>query len=100
MDKESFFCYYYSSRVFLFLCSQIRLQKKDIIVYHAKDNRIEFRGDFQHETIWATQAEIAAAFSVTPQNVTMHIKRIYEDKELLEKATCKESLQVQTFFLD
>ncbi|PIT86737.1 MAG: death-on-curing protein [Candidatus Magasanikbacteria bacterium CG10_big_fil_rev_8_21_14_0_10_43_6] len=70
--------------------------KKDIIVYHAKDNRIEFRGDFQHETIWATQAEIAAAFNVTPQNVTMHIRRIYKDKELLEKATCKESLQVQT----
>lgn len=69
--------------------------KEDVVVYRSKSGSIEFKSDFTQETLWATQAQIADAFGVTTQNVTMHIKNIYKDKELLEKATCKESLQVQ-----
>lgn len=39
---------------------------------------------------------MAEMFWVTSQNITLHIKNIYKDQELHEKATCKESLQVQT----
>ncbi len=42
------------------------------------------------------QAAIAKMYNTTPQNITMHIKNIYEDGELEEEATCKEFLQVQT----
>jgi len=70
--------------------------QKDIIIFQAENGAIELRGDFESETIWATQAEIARVFGVTPQNITTHIKNIYKQKELSEKATCKESLQVQT----
>lgn len=70
-------------------------KKNNLVLYQAKNGAIEFRGDFERETIWATQAEIAKTFGVTPQNVIMHLKHIYKDKELVEKTTCKESLQVQ-----
>lgn len=56
---------------------------------------MKLRGDFHNETLWATQADMAQVFGVTPQNVTIHLRHIYKDKELNEKATCKESLQVQ-----
>lgn len=69
--------------------------EKDVVIYQSKDGAIELRGDFNHETVWATQAEMARIFGVTPQNVTIHLKKIYSQKELIEKATCKESLQVQ-----
>src|SRR3989338_10776403 len=69
--------------------------KNNIVIYQAKNGAIEFRGNFERETIWATQAEIAKAFSVTPQNITLHLKNIYSEKELFENSTCKESLQVQ-----
>ena len=36
------------------------------------------------------------AVSDTPQNITLHIKNIYQDGELEENATCKQFLQVQT----
>lgn len=75
-----------------------KVQKKDIknvVIYQASNGSIQFRGDFSHETIWATQAQIAEVFGVTPQNVTMHIRNIYKEKELEEKSTCKKSLQVQ-----
>jgi hypothetical protein len=45
--------------------------------------------------IWATQAEITRVFGVTSQNITMHLKHIYADKELSKSATSKDSLQVR-----
>lgn len=69
---------------------------KNIIVYQAKNGAIELRSDIKRETLWATQKEIAQIFRVTPQNITIHLKQIFEEGELKEKATCKESLQVQT----
>jgi hypothetical protein len=42
-----------------------------------------------------TQALIAELFQTTPQNITQHLKSIYEDAELSEEATCKEYLQVR-----
>lgn len=38
---------------------------------------------------------MADLFDVTPQNVTIHLRKIYNEGELEEKATCKEFLQVQ-----
>lgn len=66
-----------------------------VVIYQAKTGAIELKGDFQHETIWATQAEMAGIFDVTPQNITLHLGNIFKDKELEKKATCKEFLQVQ-----
>jgi death-on-curing family protein len=70
-------------------------EQKQVILYQTPEGNIEFRGDVKHETLWATQAQMAEAFGVTPQNITLHLKNIYSEKELSEKATCKETLQVQ-----
>lgn len=34
-------------------------------------------------------------FDTTPQNITMHIRNVYNDEELSRNSTCKEFLQVQ-----
>lgn len=67
----------------------------ELVIFKSAKGQVKLRGDFHHETLWATQAEIAQVFNVTPQNVTLHLKNIYREKELEEKTTCKESLQVQ-----
>ena len=51
---------------------------------------------FQDGNIWMTQASIAELYQTKPQNITQHIKHIYEDGELDENRTCKEYLHVQT----
>jgi prophage maintenance system killer protein len=75
------------------------MKKKEInsgvVIYQTKSGSIELKGDYKKETIWATQAQIANLFNVTPQNVTLHLNNIFKDEELNMKATCKESLQVQ-----
>ena len=47
------------------------------------------------QTTWLTQAGIAELFQTTPQNVTTHVRSIYDDGELAEAATCKKSLRVR-----
>lgn len=69
--------------------------QKNVVIYQAKSGAIELKGDFGRETVWATQAQIAKLFDVTPQNITLHLNNVFKDKELDEKSTCKEFLQVQ-----
>jgi len=73
----------------------MKKEGKQIIIYQAPSGAIEFRGDREKETIWATQAEIARVFGVTTQNITIHLRNVFKDGELERKSTCKESLQVQ-----
>ena len=71
------------------------MKDNNLVVYQAKNGAIELPVDASTETIWATQKQIAEVFGVTPQNITQHISSIYSEDEMQEKATCKESLQVQ-----
>lgn len=70
--------------------------KSEILLYQTEDGRTRIQCRFENETIWLTQALIAELFQTTPQNVTLHLKSIYEEGELVEEATCKEYLQVRS----
>lgn len=58
-----------------------------LVLYQAKNGAIELRGDFEHETVWATQVQIARAFNVDVRTINEHLKNIYKTKELEENAT-------------
>ncbi len=64
-------------------------KNKELVIYQAKNGALEFRGDFKHETLWATQAQIAEAFSVDVRTISEHINNIYKTNELSEKATIR-----------
>lgn len=49
----------------------------------------------QDESVWLTQKAMSLLFDTTTQNITIHLKNIFESGELDEMATCKEILQVQ-----
>lgn len=44
------------------------------------------------DMFWATQAQMAAMFGVTPQNISIHLRNIFNEGELSEAAVCKEDL--------
>ncbi|MDR1242400.1 MAG: virulence RhuM family protein [Deltaproteobacteria bacterium] len=71
-------------------------ENSDIIIYQTDDGRTRIDVRLENETLWLTQAQMAEVFQVTPQNVTLHLRAIYSDGELLEAATCKDYLQVRT----
>ena len=47
------------------------------------------------ETVWLTQEQLSILLGSTPQNITTHIRNIYEEGELDFTATCKDYLQVR-----
>lgn len=63
---------------------------KDIVVYQTKSGSIELKGDFTHETIWATQAQIVDLFGVDQSVVSRHIKNIFRDGEIEEKSNMQK----------
>lgn len=69
--------------------------KTEVMIYETGGKQVRFNFDQGAETIWATQAQMAELFGVTPQNITIHLKRIFNEGELEQRATCKEYLQVQ-----
>ena len=83
--------------------------QKNIIIYQAKNGAIELRGDFKHDNIWATQAQISDVFGSERSVVTKHIRNILKNKELDEKSVCAKfahtgndgkTYQVQFYNLD
>lgn len=64
-----------------------------IVIFESGDQPVQVR--LEGETVWLTQRQIAEVFSTTPENVLMHLKNIFSDKELEEFATAKEILVVQ-----
>ena len=74
---------------------QTDMPKGELILYQTEDGQAEINLTAIDGTVWLTQGELAELFATTPQNVTLHIKSIYDDAELLEEATCKDFLQVR-----
>lgn len=63
---------------------------KSVIIYQAKSGAIELRGDFERETVWATQAQIVNLFSVDQSVVSRHIRNIFKDGEIEEKSNMQK----------
>jgi hypothetical protein len=66
-----------------------------VLFYQTEDGQSRIEVRMQAETVWLTQAAMAELFQTTPQNMTLHLKNIYEEKELSRESTCKDDLQVQ-----
>ena len=66
-----------------------------LVLYRTEDGRTRISCRLEADSVWLTQAAIADLFQTTPQNITLHIRAIYEEGELREDATCKEYLQVR-----
>lgn len=69
--------------------------KDEILLYQTEDGKTRIDVRLQGETVWLTQAQMAELFQTTKQNISLHVKNVYEEGELEQKATVKESLTVQ-----
>lgn len=58
------------------------IKKPNIIIYQASNGAIELKGDFDKDTVWANQSQIADIFGVDQSVISRHIKNIFKDDEL------------------
>ena len=64
----------------------------DMIIYNTEDGKSKISLKLENGTVWLSQLEIAELFETTKQNVSKHIKAIFEDGELLEKVVVNYQL--------
>jgi prophage maintenance system killer protein len=67
----------------------------EIEIYQSADKKIEIQVQFDKDTVWLSQQQLATLFGQTKQNISLHINNCFKEKELSRKATVKESLTVQ-----
>lgn len=68
----------------------------ELILYRTEDQRTRIEVRLHEGTVWLTQAQMADLFQTSPQNITQHLRAIFDEGELSEEATCKDYLQVRT----
>lgn len=62
----------------------------ELVIFKSAKGQVKLRGDFHHETLWATQAEISEIFGVERSVVTKHINNVFKDGELEEKSNVQK----------
>ena len=65
------------------------LPQGQLLVYAAEGGRIKIDVRLENETIWLTQQHMAELFQTSKQNVGQHLKRIFEEGELMEGSVVK-----------
>lgn len=69
--------------------------ENEIIIYQTQDGKTKIDVKIENETVWLTQAQMTELFETTKQNISLHIKNIFEEGELNEVSTVKDFLTVQ-----
>ena len=76
------------------------IAKKDLggnaeaeVVLYQPNSSIHIKVLVEGETVWLTQQQMSELFSTTRNNITLHIRNIFNEGELDEDSVCKESLR-------
>lgn len=67
-------------------------EQNNFIMYTTDDGQVDIEVRLEDENVWLTQNSMAELFDTTRNNITIHIKNIFEEGELQEIEVSKESL--------
>ena len=70
-------------------------EKNNIVIYQLEDGKTKIDVKLDGETVWLSQQQMAELYDTTKQNISLHIKNIFDEEELDEDSTVKEFLTVQ-----
>lgn len=68
------------------------LENSKFIMYTTDDGQVKIEVRLEDENVWLTQKAMSELFNTTRNNITIHIKNIFEENELEENSVSKESL--------
>lgn len=67
-----------------------------LILYTSDDGQAKVQLRADRGTVWLSQRQMAELFDVSTDNISLHLKNIYQDNELQLDATTEDSSVVQT----
>ena len=69
-----------------------KIQDNQITIYQSPDGIVNIEVVYADEDIWLTQKRIAELFETTVSNINIHLKNLFEKKEIDEDSVIKDSL--------
>ncbi|MBI2590964.1 MAG: virulence RhuM family protein [Candidatus Blackburnbacteria bacterium] len=73
------------------------LQKlSNFVIFQTEEGKVNIDVFFADETLWLTQKVMAELFNTTKQNISLHLKNIFDEGELEENSVVKEFLTTAT----
>jgi len=62
----------------------------EVLIYKSDDGRVKVDVRLENETLWMTQSDMARLFQCSTDNISLHLKNIYEEGELERLATTED----------
>ena len=72
-----------------------KVPDNQITFYESPDGAVNIEVLYAEENIWLTQKRMAELFDCSPDNISLHLKNIYKDKEINERSTTEKFSLVQ-----
>lgn len=70
-------------------------QRSQIIIYKTENGQTKLDVRFENETVWLTQSDLAKLFQTSKQNISQHVKNVFDEHELVAEGTVKNFLTVR-----
>ena len=71
------------------------MNETPFLMYHSEDENVVINALIKDDTVWLTQKAMAELFNCSVDNISLHLKNIYNEGELIEEATIEEFSTVQ-----
>lgn len=69
------------------------MSEQNVVVYN--EGELELKVSVDEDIIWLSQVQMSELFSTSIDNISLHLKNIYKERELDEKSTVEESSVVR-----
>lgn len=66
--------------------------QSQIVIYKSPSGETKIDVRFDGDTVWLTQSALAKLFQTTKQNISQHIKNVFEERELQSDSVVKDFL--------
>jgi hypothetical protein len=68
------------------------LTNSNFVLYQTEDGQTRIEVRLQDESVWLAQATLTELFQTSKQNISLHLKNIFAERELAEDRVVKEYL--------
>ena len=68
------------------------MDKGEIVIYQDENGNTQLEVKLDDNTVWLTQTQMAELFDTTKQNISLHIKNIFDEGELFQNSVVKDYL--------
>ncbi|AEC19112.1 death-on-curing protein [Pusillimonas sp. T7-7] len=71
------------------------MTEQQIQIFTSQDGKAQLEVALDQDTVWLSQTQMATLFDTSTDNISLHLKNIYQEAELSESATTEESSVVR-----